>query len=159
MADEPPRKHALLFDGRCNFCRRQLERLLSIARPGGIEPVDFQAPGALDRFPGLTYEACMQAMHLVTPQGQVYRGFEAAVHAVATRPIVGKLAYFYYVPGIRQICDRFYAWIAARRYRLAGECPSGTCSLHLPARQKPVRDVQNTEDGKLTQATPKEKIP
>ena len=106
MAHAPTKKHALLFDGRCNFCGQQLHRLLRLARPGTIEPVDFQAAGALDRFPGLTHEACMEAMHLVTPDGKIFRGFEAAVHAIATRPILGKLAYLYYLPGLRGICDR-----------------------------------------------------
>jgi predicted DCC family thiol-disulfide oxidoreductase YuxK len=92
----------------------------------------------------------MQAMHLVTPEGKIFRGVEAAVHAVATRPILGKVAYLYYLPGLRGICDRLYAWIAAHRYQLAGDCPSGTCSLHVPARQKTMRDVQNTEDRKLS---------
>ncbi|MEI4920621.1 DCC1-like thiol-disulfide oxidoreductase family protein, partial [Klebsiella pneumoniae] len=85
------------------------------------------------------HEACMQAMYLVTPQGKLFRGFEAAVQAILTRPLLGMVAYVYYVPGIRQVCDGFYAWIAANRYRLSGklgteECAEGTCSLHFPRR-------------------------
>jgi len=53
----------------------------------------------------------MTAMHLITPTGRVYRGFEAAVRAVATRPILGWLAYAYYLPGLRQLCDGLYRWI------------------------------------------------
>src|SRR5207244_1682801 len=98
--------------------------------------VNFQEPNALARFPGLSHDACMTAMHLVTPDGRVYRGFEAAVRAVATRPVLGRVAYAYYLPGLRQLCDFAYRWVAARRYRImgravaAGECPGGTCALH-----------------------------
>jgi predicted DCC family thiol-disulfide oxidoreductase YuxK len=138
----PPGKYLVLFDGHCRFCTVQLKKLLALARPGVVEGVDFQEPGVLDHFPGLTYDACMQAMHLVKPDGRVYRGFEAAVQAVATRPVLGWLAYIYYVPGLRQLCDLIYRQIAAHRYRLmgkmvdAGACENGTCSLHAPARRR-----------------------
>jgi predicted DCC family thiol-disulfide oxidoreductase YuxK len=136
-----------------------MERLLRLARAGSLEPVDFQQPGALDRFPGVTYEACMEAMHLVTPQGRVFRGFEAAVHAVATKPVLGKVAYLYYLPGLRWACDRFYAWLASRRYRLAGACASGACALHQPTRQNAARDVQKVEDTISQAYLAKEKLP
>ena len=113
-----------------------MKRLLALAKPGAIEPVNFQEPGALNRFPGISHDACMKQMHLVTPQGKVYGGFEAAVRALATRPVLGRLAYAYYLPGVRQLFDFLYAAIARHRYRIlgkavaAGECARGTCPLH-----------------------------
>ncbi len=98
--------------------------------------MNFQQPGVLAHFPGISYEACMQAMHLVTPDGRIFRGFEAAVRAVATRPVLGLIAYLYYLPGLRQVIDWLYAFIAGRRYRLFGgnavhsNCDGGTCKLH-----------------------------
>jgi predicted DCC family thiol-disulfide oxidoreductase YuxK len=125
-----------------------MKRLLALAKPGAIEPVDFQKPGALDRFPGLTHEACMKQMYLVTSAGKVYGGFEAAVRALATRPILGRLAFAYYLPGVRFLCDYLYATIARHRYRIlgkavaAGDCADGTCALHSfsasRGRQRPV---------------------
>ncbi len=136
----PPGRYVVLYDGLCRFCLAGFRRLLRLAQPGVIEGVDFQAPGALDRFPGVTHAACMQRMHLVTPDGRVYGGFEAAVRAVATRPVIGWLSYAYYLPGLCQVCDLLYAMIAARRYRIlgktvaAGECEGGTCAVHFPRR-------------------------
>ena len=101
-----------------------------------MEAINFQEPGVLARFPAVSYEACMQAMHLVSPDGRIYKGFEAAVRAVATRPILGWIAYVYYLPGLRQMIDCMYAFIARRRYRLFGrtetarDCETGTCKLH-----------------------------
>jgi predicted DCC family thiol-disulfide oxidoreductase YuxK len=154
----PPGEYVLLYDGSCQFCTAQSRNLVALARRGVIDAVDFQQPGVLARFPGISHEACMQAMHLVTPEGLIYKGFEAAVRAVATRPILGWIAYAYYVPGFRQIIDRLYAFIARRRYRFFGrsaasspgeagwagprtlatgdgrqngqECQSGTCHFH-----------------------------
>jgi predicted DCC family thiol-disulfide oxidoreductase YuxK len=133
----PPGKYVILYDGHCKLCTRGARRLGSLARAGAVEAVDFQQAGALARFPGLTHDACMQAMYLVAPDGQLFRGFEAAVRVAATRPVLGILPGAYYLPGIRQLCDRLYAWVAANRYRLFGktvadECADGTCTLHFP---------------------------
>lgn len=135
----PPGRYVLLYDGLCKFCIAGARKLAALARPGILDLVSFQEPGALDRFPGIPLEACLRQMYLVTPDGRVYGGFEAAVCAVATRRGIGLLAYAYYLPGLRWLLDTWYAWIAARRYRImgkavaAGECADGTCSLHIPS--------------------------
>ncbi len=132
----PPEKPVVLYDGSCKFCTVHVKKLLALAQPGAIEALSFQEPGILDRFPGLSHEACMQAMQLITPEGRIYTGFEAAVRALATRRLIGWLAYLYYLPGVRQLCNWLYRWIAANRYRFLGKtvanqaCPEGTCSLH-----------------------------
>jgi predicted DCC family thiol-disulfide oxidoreductase YuxK len=137
----PPGTNVVLYDGLCRFCTAQSKNLAALARRGAVEMVNFQEPGVLDRFPGLTHELCMQAMVLVTPEGRVVRGFEAAVRAVATRPILKYFAYLYYVPGFRQLCDLAYRVIAANRYRIMGKsvaehgCEGGTCALHFPPRK------------------------
>jgi len=131
----PPGRYVVLYDGLCKFCRAGMRKLLVLARPGTIQPVSFQEPAALDPFPGITLDDCMREMYLVTPQGKIYRGFEAAAQALATRPVLGCVAYLYYIPGIRQALNWLYARIAANRYRIMGkvvdgECLDGTCALH-----------------------------
>ena len=136
----PPGKHVVLYDGHCRFCTASSKRLLAWARPGAVEALDFQQPGVLARFPGLAHDACMKEMKLITPDGRVYGGFEAAVRALATRRLLGAVAFAYYLPVLRPLCDGLYRFVAARRYRLmgkavaAGECEGGTCALHLPPR-------------------------
>jgi predicted DCC family thiol-disulfide oxidoreductase YuxK len=133
---DPPGRYVLLYDGSCRFCTAQSQNLIALARRGVVEAVDFQQPGVLARFPGISHEACMQAMHLVSPDGRIYKGFEAAVRAVATRPVLGTIAYLYYLPGLRHVIDWLYAFVAGRRYRLFGgnavnsNCDGGTCKLH-----------------------------
>jgi protein-S-isoprenylcysteine O-methyltransferase Ste14/predicted DCC family thiol-disulfide oxidoreductase YuxK len=133
----PPGRMIVLYDGQCRFCQKQSRNLLRLARPGAITLEDFHQPGVLDQYPGVSHAACMNAMHLICPDGRVFAGFEAAVRAVGTRPLLGLLASLYYVPGIRLLCDVLYSLVAAYRYRLmgrvvaAGECHDGTCALHL----------------------------
>jgi predicted DCC family thiol-disulfide oxidoreductase YuxK len=130
----PPGKHVILFDGHCRFCTRQSRKLVSLARPGLVEAVNFQEAGALDRFPGITHDACMTAIHLVEPDGRVSKGPEAIVRAMATRPVFRWIRVIYYIPGLRQVVNGLYAFVAAHRYQIWGRadsaCSEGTCRLH-----------------------------
>jgi predicted DCC family thiol-disulfide oxidoreductase YuxK len=138
LQTKPPEKHVLLYDGHCPFCRKQSKNLQALARPGILVTSDFQAPEVLAQFPGLSHDACMKAMHLVMPDGRVFRGVEAAVRAIATRQVIGRFAYLYYLPVFRQLCDALYAFLAAHRYQFWGrssvqeQCEHGACSLHFP---------------------------
>ena len=122
-----------LYDGHCRFCTQQAKRLRRIVGPNKLETRSFQEPGALEAFPGVSFDACMKRMHVVTPEGRVYAGMESVARLVATVPILGLFAYLYYVPGIRQLSELLYRLIARYRYRLAGKTacdPGGTCHLH-----------------------------
>jgi predicted DCC family thiol-disulfide oxidoreductase YuxK len=135
MNHSTSQRDLVLFDGHCRFCRAAAEKLVRLARPGSVELLSFHEPGALDRHPGLTHDACMRQIHLVTADGRVFVGMEAVARAVSTRFLIGWLAYFYYVPGLRQIADLGYRWIAANRYRFMGriqpaDCADGACALH-----------------------------
>jgi len=128
--------YVVLFDGHCPFCRAQAARLARWSHRGvPIETRDFQEPHALEAFPGLTHAECMAAMQLVAPGGRVYAGAEAVARLLATRPF-GFVAYLYYVPLIRWLCERLYRFVAKRRYRLAQRrrvvhCDGTTCSVHF----------------------------
>lgn len=136
----PPKTPVVLYDGKCRICDRESRRLVDAiaddddaaertGRTRRLVRMDFQAPGVLEQFPGITHEQCMQAMVLVDADGLVYSGAEAVARALAIRSRIGRLALLYYIPGVRQLCDRLYRWIAERRYRLSG-CPDGACDLH-----------------------------
>ena len=126
-------KPVLLFDGHCNFCRGGADQLIKLSR-GALELVSFQEPGVLDRFPGLTHEACMQAMQLVDRGGQVHSGVAAVVQGLSARWF-GPVLKLYYLPGIRQLSDLLYKQVAKARYRLRGKsapkCENGACELHF----------------------------
>ncbi len=110
----------LLYDGQCNLCTTQAKRLQTIAR-GRLTLRSLHDKGILSGCPGLTVEACMKEVKLVERDGSVYGGAEAVVRAVRIGwPILGWLLNAYYVPGIRRVADRAYAWVARNRYRRQG---------------------------------------
>jgi len=123
---------AFLFDGHCRLCVNGAGLMLRLARPGVVELVDFQVPGALASFPEVTHERCMRAAQLVTIDGRVFSGLEAIVRALSTRPILGLIAGIYFIPGVRQAADVVYRWVAANRHRFMGRssCHDAACALH-----------------------------
>lgn len=123
------------YDGHCRVCTEQAQKLARLGR-GKIALRSFQEAGALDAFPGLTHEACMRELKLVDARGRLFGGAEAVVRALNIgRPVLGKVALGYYVPGVRWLADRAYAWVARNRYKLFGrirpECDGDACRVHF----------------------------
>ncbi len=123
----------LLYDGHCRLCSAGSSRLKRWAAPGSVELLDFQAQGVLERFPGITHEQCMRAVHFVRPDGRVHRAAEAVAQVLLTRGAPCAWARLYYLPGLRSLVDLAYEWVARNRYRLMGRnaCPDGACALHF----------------------------
>jgi predicted DCC family thiol-disulfide oxidoreductase YuxK len=141
-ATTPPADGApvALYDGHCSFCTSQALSLARMAR-GAIVTRDFQAAGVLDAFPGLTHAHCMVELKLVAKDGRIYGGAEAVVRALRLgRPILGRLAMGYYIPGVRQLSNWAYRFVARNRYRLFGvtaakkgqpACDGDSCAVHF----------------------------
>jgi predicted DCC family thiol-disulfide oxidoreductase YuxK len=121
-----------LYDGHCRMCTREARRLARIAGREAVDARSFQEDGALDPFPGVTHSACMKALHVIAPDGAVYAGAEAVARLAARAPLWGWLAFGYYLPGVRFLAERAYAWVAKNRYRWNKDAcdPGGTCHLH-----------------------------
>ncbi len=75
----------------------------------------------------------MKKMHVVTPDGRVFAGAEGFARILMQSRAIGWLGWLYYVPGVRQIADVLYTFVAKHRYRVfgrTGECSDGACSAH-----------------------------
>lgn len=93
----------------------------------------WQTPGLLART-GLTVAQAIEAAWFVDGAGRQHRGAAAINAALAEIGGVFKLiAALYRVPGLRQLEDAVYRWVAANRYRLPGSAPS--CAV--PPEDKP----------------------
>lgn len=130
----PTAPSVVLYDGHCAFCTDQAKKLHRFANERFLLR-SFQDEGVLDDYPGLTLQDCMKEIKLVSGDGRILGGAEAIVRAVeAGHAVLGKLLFFYYVPGVRQLADRLYEATAARRYSIGGRsakhCDSGSCGRH-----------------------------
>jgi predicted DCC family thiol-disulfide oxidoreductase YuxK len=129
-------RDVVLFDGNCRFCTAQAKRITR-RFPRALVAENFQEADVLAKYEdrGVTYEECMKQMQLVARTGRVYGGAEAVARILIRGvPVIGLVAYFYYVPGIRQLANALYRMIARYRYRIAAKkepCTDGTCKLHV----------------------------
>ena len=136
--DEAPRKSGLdvIYDGQCRFCKRSLATLERLARRRVFRLHDANERELIrSKFPMLADADTDNAMFVVTPRSQVFRGFFAYRRMMWESPWLYPLLPLFYAPGAGFIGPRIYAWVARNRRRFG-------CSLD-GARQcagKPERD-------------------
>jgi predicted DCC family thiol-disulfide oxidoreductase YuxK len=124
------RQGHVLYDGQCPLCLRSvgiLKRLDWLGMLTYVNARDRQQLPASDA--PLDPERLVQEMHVLTPDGRrLYHGF-AALRWIAWRlPVFWPFAPFLYIPGIPQLGQRLYLWIARNRFRLV-PCHGGVCTL------------------------------
>jgi predicted DCC family thiol-disulfide oxidoreductase YuxK len=95
--------------------------------------------------PRLTAEGTQARINLVTADGKLYGGAEAIARVITMNP-VGHFGWLYYVPGLRQLADVIYQFIARNRYRwwgraMAGATATGGC-------EGDVCRIHSVDDGK-----------
>jgi predicted DCC family thiol-disulfide oxidoreductase YuxK len=121
----------ILYDGHCRLCRGAAGQLQRYVPKGRVTLASFRDPAVLARFPRVSLERAERAMQYVRADGAIFEGAEAIVQALRHRWF-GRIAYLYYVPGIRQLSDALYGVIARYRFRIAGKtCDDGACALHI----------------------------
>jgi predicted DCC family thiol-disulfide oxidoreductase YuxK len=128
-------RYVLIYDGHCEICCAQRDRIARWDGRDVIDAVDMHVPDLEERFPGVQRADCYDAMHLITPSGEIHRAAAAVREVVRVLPWVGWIAVAFRVPGVMWIADRVYRWVAANRYRwnksALQSCEDGACSLHL----------------------------
>lgn len=112
----------IVYDGSCSFCRRQVSRIQRWDKRGRFELLARQSAGIEDRFPRLAEAEFNTGMRLIEPDGRIFVGADAVYHIARALPFWRAFAWLYRVPGIHALARWAYAWVAARRLRLAEAC-------------------------------------
>ena len=115
-----PGKAVLVFDGECAFCAKVLEWIRARMDAGAFDFIPCQSDELINRFPGIEREACLQAMHLVLPDGSVRIGERAIPHILRRLPRYRWCASFFDLPGADLLSRAVYRRIAKYRHRAAG---------------------------------------
>jgi antimicrobial peptide system SdpB family protein len=111
----------LVFDGRCGFCTRVVRAIEHLDRHNRLRSVAWQEPTVLERN-GLSVQDVRDAAWLVVGNSRL-RG-AAAINAALTLATENGLAWWFYsLPGIHQVQDGAYTWIANHRHWLKGITP------------------------------------
>jgi predicted DCC family thiol-disulfide oxidoreductase YuxK len=106
----------LVYDGDCGFCRTWVARWRrAVGERIAYEPFQTAAP----RFPAIPRRQFRAAVHLIMPDGDVFRGAEAVLRSLALAPDRALfrwwLIVYATVPGARPVAEWAYRWIADHR--------------------------------------------
>jgi predicted DCC family thiol-disulfide oxidoreductase YuxK len=107
------------YDGACGFCQAQMRNLSWFLPKGRYQALPNPDPEA-------------RALEYSDARGRRYTGAEAVVRALALRSI-GRVAFLYYIPGFRQLCDAIYRLVARHRYAIGGR----SCAIDGGPRRPP----------------------
>ena len=130
--DQHPNVDVVIWDGKCRFCRRQVDRLRWFAPGATLGYLSLHDPRVAERYPDLSYQQLMDQLWLVTLDGRRYGGADAARYLSRKLPRLWWLMPLLHVPFAMPLWRWLYRQVARQRYRIAGvECDDGgTCHLH-----------------------------
>lgn len=109
----------LIYDGSCPVCQRARNWLAARVSPYALDFVPCQSSEVARRAPSVSPAACMEALHLVMPDGSVYAGVEALPRVLRFTQRWRWLAGFLDAPVVRHLSPFFYRWFARHRYALS----------------------------------------
>jgi predicted DCC family thiol-disulfide oxidoreductase YuxK len=92
---------------------------------------------AVRRAPSLDRESLARAVHLLSPEGEVWMGFEAVRRLARLFPALWPLLPVLHAPGASRTGRVLYEWIARNRYRLGGCGPDAACHARFRRPGKP----------------------
>jgi predicted DCC family thiol-disulfide oxidoreductase YuxK len=109
----PPLKPLMIWDGKCHFCKRWIERWREITA-GKVDYATYQEAAA--RFPEIPIDQFKRAVAFIEPDGEAFFAAEAAYRSLRYRSSRKWLAWSYdHVPGFAGISETAYKFIARHR--------------------------------------------
>jgi predicted DCC family thiol-disulfide oxidoreductase YuxK len=121
----------VIYDGHCNMCTSQIERLARWDSRGSLAFLSLHDPEVYERYPDLTHDGLMQNMVVVDRRGRRHVGAAALRQLAREIPRLWWLAPPLYLPGSLPLWQWLYSQVAKRRYRFNRHtCDGGTCELH-----------------------------
>lgn len=123
---------AVIYDGECKFCCRQVARLRKLDWGGRLEFISLHSPEVARRFPDLAHERLMMEMVVVTPDNRRFFGAGALRYISRHLPTLWPMAVALHIPFTMPIWSWLYRQVAKRRYLFgrAETCVDGTCEIH-----------------------------
>ena len=100
-----------------------------------IAVLPWQTAGLLARV-GLTAEQTTESAWFVDADGRTFAAASAINESLAAMHAVFKpLVWLYQLPGIKQLEDAAYKWVAANRYKLPGS--TAACAVPIQPKKPP----------------------
>jgi predicted DCC family thiol-disulfide oxidoreductase YuxK len=124
--------YVMLYDGQCRICRSQADLVARYNDDRRIELLDLHESAVAARFPMISPADARRELHLVGPDGRIYRGAEAVRQILLLLPDLRGLGELMRLPGAMLLARPLYAFVANNRYLLGGRlesCTDDACAV------------------------------
>src|SRR5687768_10586864 len=101
-------KHLVLYDDECPLCVFQMKLLSWLDWYNALALVPLSDDRARMIAPQLRREDLLEAMHVVTRQGRIYRGARCIRFVGMRLPLLVPIAVLLWVPGVIWIAEHVY---------------------------------------------------
>jgi predicted DCC family thiol-disulfide oxidoreductase YuxK len=133
---ERPEADVVIYDGHCEFCKAQVQKLLFWDCQAKLSYLSLHDPEVARRWPDVDHDRLLQEMLIIDRQRRRHWGPEAIRYLTHRLLRLWWAAWVFYIPGVMFVWRRIYRWVARNRYRLSGKrggkaCASGACELHF----------------------------
>jgi predicted DCC family thiol-disulfide oxidoreductase YuxK len=113
------KRHIVIFDGKCGFCRASVHFLKKLDWLGKLEFVSLTDPRALAIAPGVTKEDFEKAVYCVSNKGKITSAARCFRFMAIRVPLLFPLGLLLWFPGMIWIAEKIYEWIANHRSLLS----------------------------------------
>jgi len=129
----------LIFDGDCGFCTRTANAVKRLDTQQRFDVLPWQTRGLLAAS-GLNEQQVTEAAWYIDAEGRKHRGAGAINTALNALGGIYRIAsWVYRVPGLKQVEDLIYKWVARNRYLM----PGSTAACAIPS---PTQKAQSASD-------------
>lgn len=118
----------VLYDGQCEICQACVSWLRVLDRRAQTDCVPIELASLADLHPALKLENCLRELHVVTPEGRIYVGWDAVALLARLFPATWLIGAVGAIPPFRWLGRAFYRFVAANRYALS-KCRGGACRV------------------------------
>ncbi|MDO8739916.1 thiol-disulfide oxidoreductase DCC family protein [Candidatus Deferrimicrobium sp.] len=116
----------LVYDADCPVCRAAADWIRRNAvAPDAFEYLPCRSVETRSRFPAIAETACLQAMHLVLPDGAILVGEQALPEILRRSRRYRRAAVLFRLPGAGILSRFLYRAFARRRHRISRLFPPG----------------------------------
>ncbi|PAW60538.1 MAG: hypothetical protein B9S36_07900 [Verrucomicrobiia bacterium Tous-C2TDCM] len=112
-------KHILLYDSDCPLCTFQSRVLSWLDWCHVVEMVPLKDERAALIAPQITREDLLEAIHCITPTGEIHRGARAIRFLGMRIPLLVPTGLFLWIPGVIQIAEVVYRFVSKHRLVLS----------------------------------------
>ena len=127
-----------IYDGKCVICQSTRKTILTFDWLKRIEFLDLHDVDTLmQRYPNLEFDQLFGEIHVIEPQGELYKGFYGTKRMLKELPLGFPLWLLLQLPGMDWVGNKVYRWVARNRYKInklfgreIPDCVDGVCKLH-----------------------------